>query len=46
MWSPHIGTHYRKAALEQAKQDHKVELEEPGAYVYLRDDRLPAPDAG
>jgi len=46
MWSPHIGTHYRKAALEQAKKDHKAELEEPGTYVYLRDDRLPAPDAG
>ena len=44
MWSAHVGTHYRRARIEQAKEEHKTELEQPGTYVFLTDDRKVDPD--
>ena len=36
-WLAEVGYNYRRAVLDQAREERATELKEPGAYLYLRD---------
>ena len=39
VWEPRVGHHWRRAALDQGKEDMKDELKAPGAFLYVHDQR-------